>query len=58
MYLIDLDVDSAFELAQMHCQLSRWQIHWLEIWRSNAVGWEPRIWLRFGQIEFGKWVEF
>jgi hypothetical protein len=27
---IDLDVDSAFELAQIQRQLSRWQIHWLE----------------------------
>jgi hypothetical protein len=29
---IDLDVDSAFELAQMQRQLSRWHLHWGEIW--------------------------
>jgi hypothetical protein len=29
---IDLDVDSAFELAQMQRQLSRWHLHWAEIW--------------------------
>ena len=28
---IDLDVDSAFELAQMQRQLSRWHLHWAEI---------------------------
>jgi 3-hydroxyacyl-CoA dehydrogenase len=33
---IDLDIDSAFELAQIQRQLSRWDIHWLEIWTSNA----------------------
>lgn len=29
---IDLEVDSAFELAQMQRQLSRWHLHWAEIW--------------------------
>jgi hypothetical protein len=33
---IDLDVDSAFELAQIQRQLSRWDVHWLETWRSDA----------------------
>jgi hypothetical protein len=33
---IDLDVDSAFELAQMQRQLSRWHIHWAEIWTNNT----------------------
>jgi hypothetical protein len=33
---IDLDVDSAFELAQIQRQLSRWHIYWLEIWASDA----------------------
>ncbi len=29
---IDLDVDSAFELAQIQRHLSRWHLNWLEIW--------------------------
>jgi hypothetical protein len=33
---IDLDVDSAFELAQIQRQLSRWDVHWLEHWTSDA----------------------
>jgi ParE toxin of type II toxin-antitoxin system, parDE len=33
---IDLDVDSAFELAQIQRQLSRWDVHWLETWRRDA----------------------
>jgi hypothetical protein len=33
---IDIDVDSAFELAQIQRQLSRWQIHWLETWGSDG----------------------
>jgi hypothetical protein len=32
---IDLDVDSAFELAQIQRQLSRWQLHWLKIWAND-----------------------
>jgi hypothetical protein len=32
---IDLDIDSAFELAQIQRQLSRWDIHWLETWASD-----------------------
>jgi hypothetical protein len=32
---IDLDVESAFELAQIQRQLSRWHIHWLETWASD-----------------------
>lgn len=33
---IDLDIDSAFELAQIQRQLSRWDVHWLEIWTSDT----------------------
>ncbi|HBB32921.1 MAG TPA: hypothetical protein DDZ80_24200 [Cyanobacteria bacterium UBA8803] len=32
----DLDVDRAFELAQMQRQLSRWHIHWSEIWADDS----------------------
>jgi hypothetical protein len=32
---IDLDVDSAFELAQMQRQLSRWHLHWTETWAND-----------------------
>lgn len=33
---IDLDVDSAFELAQMQRQLSRWHTRWVETWASDS----------------------
>jgi hypothetical protein len=33
---IDLDVDQAFELAQMQRQLSRWHLHWSEIWMQDS----------------------
>ncbi len=33
---IDLDVDSAFELAQIQRQLSRWHIHWWSTWASDS----------------------
>ena len=33
---IDLDIDSAFELAQIQRQLSRWHIHWIETWASTS----------------------
>jgi hypothetical protein len=33
---IDLEVDSAFELAQMQRQLSRWHVHWTEVWESGS----------------------
>jgi hypothetical protein len=33
---IDLEVDSAFELAQMQRQLSRWHIQWLETWANDS----------------------
>lgn len=33
---IDLDVDSAFELAQMQRQLSRWHLHWAETWANDS----------------------
>jgi hypothetical protein len=48
---IDLDFDSAFELAQMQRQLCRWHFHWAEIWDndgfreiSNMTGaWADRV---------------
>jgi hypothetical protein len=33
---IDLDLDSAFELAQIQRQLSRWHLHWLDVWTNDA----------------------
>ena len=33
---IDLDVESAFELAQIQRQLSRWHLHWLETWATDS----------------------
>jgi hypothetical protein len=33
---IDLDVDSAVELAAIQRQLSRWHVHWLETWASDT----------------------
>jgi hypothetical protein len=33
---IDLDIDSAFELAQIQRKLSQWHINWLETWASDA----------------------
>ena len=33
---LDLDVDQGFELAQMQRQLSRWHIHWSEIWADDS----------------------
>jgi hypothetical protein len=33
---IDLDIDSAFELAQIQRQLSRWHIHWAETWTGTS----------------------
>lgn len=33
---IDLDVDAAFELAQMQRQLSRWHGHWIEVWATDV----------------------
>jgi hypothetical protein len=33
---IDLDIDSAFELAQIQRQLSRWHIRWAETWASTS----------------------
>jgi hypothetical protein len=32
---IDLNFDSAFELAQMQRQLSRWHLHWAEVWDNG-----------------------
>lgn len=49
---IDLDIDSAFELAQMQRQLSQWHIQWTGIWTSDsdrleistlAQAWSTRI---------------
>lgn len=33
---IDLDVDRAFELAQIQRQLSRWHTHWWSTWASDS----------------------
>jgi hypothetical protein len=33
---IDLDIDSAYELAQIQRQLSQWHIHWPEAWTTDA----------------------
>ena len=33
---IDLDIDSAFELAQIQRQLSRWHIRWAETWANTS----------------------
>ena len=33
---IDLDVDRAFELAQIQRQLSRWHIHWQQTWTNDV----------------------
>ena len=33
---IDLDVDRAFELAQIQRQLSRWHIHWEQTWANDT----------------------
>ena len=33
---IDLDVERAFELAQIQRQLSRWHIHWEQTWANDA----------------------
>ena len=32
---LDLDVDSAFELAQMQRQLSRWHLNWESTWTNG-----------------------
>ena len=33
---IDLEVNSAFELAQIQRQLSQWHIQWAEIWANDS----------------------
>ncbi len=33
---IDLDVDAAFELAQIQRQLSRWYVSWIEVWATDV----------------------
>ena len=33
---IDLEVDRAFELAQIQRQLSQWHIRWVETWADDA----------------------
>ncbi|MBE9011382.1 hypothetical protein IQ250_14310 [Pseudanabaenaceae cyanobacterium LEGE 13415] len=32
---IDLDVETAYELAQMQRQLSRWHLHWENTWANQ-----------------------
>jgi hypothetical protein len=34
---IDLDVDNAYELAQMQRQLSRWHFDWAEVWGDDGT---------------------
>ncbi len=34
---IDLEVDNAFELAQMQRQLSRWHLRWVALWADDAA---------------------
>jgi hypothetical protein len=34
---IDLDVDSAYKLAQTQRQLSRWHLSWQDTWQSEAA---------------------
>ncbi len=33
---IDLEVDNAFELAQIQRQLSQWHIRWVEFWADDS----------------------
>jgi hypothetical protein len=33
---VDLDIDRAFELAQIQRQLSRWHVYWPEIWKNEV----------------------
>ena len=45
---IDLDVERAFELAQIQRQLSRWHIHWQQTWTNDAsrleISTDAQIW--------------
>lgn len=34
---LDLEVEAAYELAQMQRQLSRWHVHWLEVWPDDGT---------------------
>jgi hypothetical protein len=34
---IDLEVEAAYELAQMQRQLSRWHVHWRKVWADEAA---------------------
>ena len=40
---IDLDVELAFELAQIQRQLSRWHIHWDQTWLLDCGHFEHRL---------------
>jgi len=33
---INLDVETAFELAQMQRQLSCWHVHWAKVWATES----------------------
>jgi hypothetical protein len=33
---VDLDIDQAFELAQIQRQLSRWHVYWPEVWQNEV----------------------
>jgi hypothetical protein len=41
---IDLDVDNAFELAQMQRQLSRWYLHWGETGILGSIAPVTEVW--------------
>ncbi len=43
---IDLDVDNAFELAQMQRQLSRWHLHWEEPETLGAIALLTERWVQ------------
>ncbi len=34
---LDLEVEAAYELAQMQRQLARWHVHWLEVWADAGA---------------------
>jgi hypothetical protein len=52
---IDLDVDRAFELAQIQRQLSRWHLHWVETWENHSTRLEMRLSPNFGQFGCANW---
>jgi hypothetical protein len=57
---IDLDINSAFELAQIQRQLSQWHIHWTEIWTNqndrNEIFTQSQLWVNRLQEMSGAFV--